>query len=331
MDVSYILGVDGGKSKTICLVADGYGRIIGQGNGGSSDKYYVSTDQALSTISSAVDQALQQASISRQSIECGCFGLAGADWPEDFHELENSLSLLGLAKMVLVKNDAQIALKANLEYKPGVVVVAGTQLAAAARTKDGDDWFSGWFSVEGAGGIRTGYLAFWAVLQAVDGRNTETSLTPPVLRAAGVSNPIEMLRALSRGEYRDTFYASLAPIVFEVYEQTGDEVAAGIIRTVGMDISRWGIGLLRRFELLDEGTEVVLCGGLFRSQNALLFEIVSSEIHAHFPLAVVRIGQREPILGALFYALEQIGQPLTPDIIGNLISSLPEPGFFRTA
>jgi N-acetylglucosamine kinase-like BadF-type ATPase len=328
---TFVLGVDGGKSKTLCLLADSSGRVRGWGRAGSSDKYFVPLPNALDQIALAAGQALTGAGLLPQQVACGVFGLAGADWPEDFDELHAALTSLGLARRVIVKNDAHLALRANVVDGPGIALVAGTNLAAAFRGVDGHEWHSGWFSVEGAGGLQTGRAVFWAVMKACDGRGAETVLTPLVLEASGKTHPLELLRLLSENKLSDDFFASLAPLVFRAYASSGDEVSAQIIRAAGEDISAWAVGLLRRHALLDDPVPVVLCGGLFKAQTPLLFKVVEAEIHAAAPHAVVRIASVEPVVGALYYAYDALSKPFNENLVDAIKASLPSSDFFKTS
>jgi N-acetylglucosamine kinase-like BadF-type ATPase len=274
---------------------------------------------------------LEQGSIKVEHVAAGCFGLAGADWKEDFQELEAGLMLKGLTNKVLVKNDAQIALRANTESGTGVVVSAGTHLATAIRTPEGKEWFSAWYSVEGVGGANIGHRAMWAVLQAHDGRGEATILTELVLAKKNLSHPPDILRALSAGEIDDDDLASLAPLVFTAHYHYTDPVAAQIIIACGKDISRWITGLLKRFELSGKSIPAILTGGLFKSEGNLLLDVINMETHIKEPKLELRLARVEPIIGALYYAYEMVGIPITSELKEQVNRNNPGPDFFNTA
>ena len=329
MSFSALLGVDGGKSKTICLVTDASGQILGWGRSGSSDRYDLPLEQAVDAIQDSTRQALLMAGVSHPKV-AGCFGLAGADWPEDFTELSAALEERQLVQRLVVRNDAAIALRAGAPEGYGVVVSAGTHLAAAIRTPDGQEWHSAWFSVEGAGGVTVGHQVLWAVLKAEDGRGQPTVLTDLVLEAKNLSHPLELLRLLSRGGIDDRYKASLAPLLFIAQQQHADAVAGELILQVAHDMASWPIALLSRYRLAKHPMPVVLSGGLFKAGNSLLVDSITAEIHARFPLVEVRLAQREPVAGAIMIAAEQAGIPLTPAFLAALDASLPPASFFST-
>jgi len=320
----FFLGVDGGKSKTLCLLSMSDGRVIGWGQTGSSDKYYRSLDEALDEVSLAVRQACKMAQASPAEVACGAFGLAGADWPEDFEELENGLKRRGLSQRVLVKNDMHVALRANVQDGAGILVSAGTHLAAAIRLADGREWHSGWFSVDGAGGVYAGERIFWAVMRAEDGRGQPTALTRLLLDFSGNDTPLSLLRELSAGRLDDSFFASLAPLLFQAHLEHNDPVAATIISEMGEDISLWATGLLERFHLAQEPIPVILSGGVFKTEDPLLVDTVLQKIHVHVPKMEVRKMRFEPVIGALLYAFEMGGVPIEQQSISEVERSYNE-------
>ena len=115
MSARRVLAVDGGNTKTVAIVADERARVLGTGRGGCADIYGApSPDAALGAIEGAVAVALAQAGVEAGALDAAAFGLAGADWPEDFALLERELrTRLGLRATPLVVNDALGALRAG--------------------------------------------------------------------------------------------------------------------------------------------------------------------------------------------------------------------------
>ncbi len=308
MKEELVLGLDGGKSKTFCVVADTQGAPRGWGRTGNSDPYSVPFDQALQAVQSCVTQALHRAEAHPEQVAAACFGLAGADWPQDFARLHQALEDLHLARRVLVKNDALIALRANLPQGAGFAVTAGTHLAAAVRTSSGGEWHSGWFSVEGCGGAETGRKALWAVLKAYDGRGAPTALDELILEACGAQHPLDLLYALSQGRFGDGELAALTPLVFQAYETFADPVAARLIMDIAADIAAWVLAVGRRFDLLHGDMPIFICGGLVQRECLLLRESLLAEVHRHAPEVRLTFSTRPAVLGALIYAYELLGR-----------------------
>ena len=87
-----VLGVDGGNTKTVALVARTDGTVVGAGRGGCSDIYGApSFEAAITEIDTAVQAALPEGS-SVEDVTSAVFSLAGADWDEDKADLEGALA-----------------------------------------------------------------------------------------------------------------------------------------------------------------------------------------------------------------------------------------------
>jgi N-acetylglucosamine kinase-like BadF-type ATPase len=323
------VGVDGGKSKTVCAVADVTGNMLGWGRAGSADKAVVPVATAIDSVVSAVDAAIHQAGVTRHDLAFGCFGLAGADWPEDFDLLRERLVASELVDEVVVRNDAQVALRAASIDGFGLVLSAGTHLSVALRTRTGVDWFSGWSSVDGAGGAEAGRRALWAVLHAGDGRGRPTSLTEAVREATGLT-PDGLLRAVASGVADEPFMARLAPLLFRTHARTGDPVAGTIIANLGREMARWVTGLIARFDLEGEDLDIFLTGGLFRGTGDLLRESLAAAVHLAGPRRSLIPAEHEPVVGALFEAYERAGMVVTQDMVQMLRATAPPPEFFET-
>src|SRR5215207_8247762 len=109
-----VLGVDGGNTKTLALVARGDGVIIGTGRAGCGDIYgATSLAAAIAEIEHAVHAALTEAGIQSTELSAGAFSLAGADWPEDFRLLEDAMRARGYGQNIRIVNDAIGALRAG--------------------------------------------------------------------------------------------------------------------------------------------------------------------------------------------------------------------------
>ena len=109
--MNFMLGVDGGNTKTLALVARDDGMILGTGRAGCGDIYGAgSPGAAVAEIERAVSAALREAGIQPTDLSAGAFSLAGADWPEDFKLLENAMRARDYGHSIVIANDALGAL-----------------------------------------------------------------------------------------------------------------------------------------------------------------------------------------------------------------------------
>ena len=123
MSNGFVLGCDGGNTKTIALVAAPSGEILGWGRAGSSDVH--DNPAAIDELRAAVRAACAMAACAPSQVQHAVFGLAGADWPEDYALLSEAMrTLLGGEPTIL--NDAVNAIRCGTPDGVGVVVSCGT-------------------------------------------------------------------------------------------------------------------------------------------------------------------------------------------------------------
>src|SRR3954452_24308563 len=115
-----LLGIDGGNTKTIALVAAPDGMILGTGRvDRQADVYKVGIERSVAVYREAADVALSDAGIV--DADAGvALSLAGADWPEDAVEIRAALA--DRWPDAVIVNDAIGALRAAVPDGPAVVV-----------------------------------------------------------------------------------------------------------------------------------------------------------------------------------------------------------------
>jgi N-acetylglucosamine kinase-like BadF-type ATPase len=326
---SFMLGVDGGSTKTIALVADGRGNILGAARGRGSNWTGEDVEIPMSVVVETARRALEVAGVSGSQVALGMFTLAGADWPEDHVRRERFLAEAGIARRVVVKNDAFGGLRAGTSRPYGIVIAAGTGLNAAAIAPDGREWAFGYYETGGGAGD-IAWQAFVAVLRAEDGRGRPTALTGLALEKLGFPDVESMLRAhIARRISREALH-SLCPLVFTACV-AGDEVAAEILSLHGQILAEYAVALTRRFGMEALAFDVVLAGSVFKGQGSLLVDTIREAVQAVAPRAEIVRARFEPVLGSLQLAYDQLEIPVSEEIVANLARTSPEPGFFDTA
>jgi N-acetylglucosamine kinase-like BadF-type ATPase len=329
--MTFVLGVDGGATKTFAIVADERGHIRGFGQGGPGNHETVGLDSALTEIARACKSALAQSDVT-PPVECAVFGLAGADLPTDFDLLSTSLQKLGFSRKLYVENDAVIALRAGLKRGWGVGVVCGTGFNACGIGPDGTKLRFpglGWISGDWGGGVDIAREVIRLVCRAWDGRGRPTMLAekvPAILGFSRIEEMIAHLRQEQLAHYPGWFdrrrLFKVVPLVFEA-AYNGDEVAQDLLIRLGNEVGLAASAIIRRLGLEGSDVEVILAGGVFKGRGPLLLDAVTLTVHRVAPRAKVVIAKFEPVVGAVLLALEGLGIEITDDIYANLEATLP--------
>lgn len=325
----YVVGVDGGTTKTIAIVADETGHILGAARGKGSNWTGEDVKVPMTVVVETVLEALEKAGVHRKDVEAGVFTLAGADWPEDHTRREAFLRKAKLSKRVMVKNDSFGGLRAGLSRPYGMVLAVGTGMNAAVITPDGKEWAFGYFETTG-GSSTIIHRAFEAMMREEDGRGSPTLLTPRILERMGYSSVEAMLRASILEQIDRGRLYSITPLVFEAALDC-DAVAAEIIYEMGKELAEYIHAMARRFDMGSMEFEVVLAGSVFKGVGPLMVDTLTQEIHRVAPKAVIVRSRFEPVVGSVLLAYDSTGLAVTAEMYTRLADSVPGQEFFETA
>jgi len=320
-----VLGVDGGNTKCVALLARRDGTVVGAGRAGSADIYNTTPENALVEIEAATATALAAADASATDIDAAMFSLAGADWREDFDFLRSELSrrLAGVGQLEVV-NDALGALRAGTSDGVGLAVVCGTGGCVGARSPGGEVWHSSWWGLH-TGGWAIGTEALDAVYAAELGIAPETSLSAGALEVFDAASVEEVLHSFTRRGGRPPFEASLfAPAVLR-HAAGGDAVARRVVLEAGAVLGGVAAAGARIVGLSGSPYPLVLLGGVLRGSGS---ELLIREITSRLPDGVPVETRFEPAVGALLIAFDAIG--VVPDE-DRLAETIPGPEIFASA
>lgn len=314
----FVLGVDGGNTKTLAAIADSHGQVVGTGRSGCSDLYAVgSADTALGEIGTAIELARREAGVCTEEIVACGFSLAGADWPEDIELLRSAVAALGCGGEIVVVNDAMGALRAGSADGTGIAVVCGTGAAIGARRMDGREWHTSWWQ-EPQGSRHLAEKALRAVYRADLGIDPVTTLTSRVLQVFGERSVETVLHRITARERRSVVdHAAITSALLHEAER-GDEAATRIVHEHGRSLGDYAVAAARRIELDQPDFSLVLIGGVFRHPGSLLASAIVDRVHETYPRARPLVSRDEPVIGAVLLALEAAGMAPDDAILARL-------------
>lgn len=333
-----VLGVDGGNTKTLALIASLDGRILGAGRGGCGDIYNAhreglsSEEAALANIEDAITQALQAAQADATDLVASAFNAAGVDWPEDAALLRAAMQARGFGRRILVQNDALGVLHDQVSSSIGVSVICGTGGAVGARGPDGRFWHSSRWQDEVQGASQLGLKTLYAICRAELGMEPPTALSKRVIDLLHLRSVEEVLHYYtsreSRGQHRRL--DRLTPVLLDEAE-AGDDLARRIVSEHGHALGQFALAAARHVGIEATPFALALAGGVFRHPSSVLPEAVIETVRRISPGVRPMRCRFEPIVGVLFSALEAVGVAVDDAIVANLTPTLPAADFFMTS
>jgi len=238
----------------------------------------------------------------------GVYCLAGADYPSDIRLLRRAIEDLGLTDETVILNDTFAALRAGSHRPWGVGLICGHGINGCAVAPDGRTArFDGigTYSGDWGGGTALGVAALGAAVRARDGRGPRTSLERTVPAFYGMASPQALTQALYLERLGDVDLADLAPVLFRT-AMDGDDVARGIVDRLADELVTMAAALMRRLRMTRLDPDVVLAGGVFRTEDPGLYGRIQEGVAAVAPQArVVRL-TAPPVLGAALIGLDRV-------------------------
>lgn len=299
-----VLGIDAGGTKTVALLADADGRIVGEGRAGGANLQAHGELEVEKVLHGVIDLALGDRPVVPAAV---CLGLAGVDRKGDGQVIREIMKRLGFRSHTLIVNDALIALVAGGGgIGPGIVLVSGTGSIAYGVSRRGvAARAGGWGSSLGdeGSGYWIGRRALAAVVRDADGRGPRTALTPMVLAHFGLARPEQLVAEIYDNVTGRRAIASLGATV-ERARAEGDPVATEILRDAATELALAASSVVTRLEMRGEQFPTWLAGGLLTGVPWLAAE-VTRHLAEVAPRSVVAPLTVEPAIGAVRLALAE--------------------------
>jgi N-acetylglucosamine kinase-like BadF-type ATPase len=318
-----ILAIDGGGSRTRCLLIDRSGRILGEGASGPSNHLLVERTVVRQSLADSIDQAITRGRVKRGEIACLSAGLAGVDFDgTGAREMDDVFRELGFERAV-INGDMVIAHAGALGLSAGVMALAGTGSAILGVAPNGERVkVGGWGPIYGDEGsaYRIGQMALRAAARAYDRCGPDTTLTGTLLRTLGLSDFRQTLSRVYVDAMQPREIAALSLVAHEVAE-AGDEVARGIFFRAGEELAA-GVESAARQLGLDKGEVLISYQGSVLQSCVLLRERFVETLKVRLPKSRVVPPQNEPVMGAYLLGRKALGWDVNEDAKDDLNRSM---------
>ncbi len=298
-----VLGVDGGGSKTLALVAalDDAGQIsiLGRGRGGPSNLRLSGKEQSLNSLDHAIDEAMSAAGVTGRCLDYAVLALAGSTSPDVQKDVSHWAEHRKLALSMDTVHDALPVLAHGTNEGWGIALIVGTGSVALGVDPNGQSVTKGgwghWFGDKGSG-FYLGYKALAAVAEASDDIGPETLLSEMVLDQLGTEDPRSILSEVSAGPDTRRAVAALAPIVMEA-AALHDKVARRIVTGAVTETIKL-VAAVAKALAFKRPYPLALAGGVVCSSQLFRDELLVRLNHIKRPPAGVTL-VNEPVMGCL--------------------------------
>jgi glucosamine kinase len=316
---TFILGVDGGATKTVAAVLNlETKKLCLPADGGPSNAAIIGIEQAVGVVLRVADEAMEKAGISRREIARAVLAVAGPST-----EMLACHVRAVRSEDWIVVNDVVAAWATATRGTPGVGAISGTGSNVFGVGPGGRAWRAGgWGHLLGdeGSGYWLGIETIRAALHERDGTGSPTALSAAATEFFGVES-VEAVAALvyskplTKGEI-----AAIAPRTAAL-AASGDEVARSLYERAAAELGRQIAVVIERTGLHDvspdAGFPVGLIGSVFKA-GAVFVEPLRAVIREAAPRARVSVTEMAPVGGSLLLAARACGLELPPDTLSQL-------------
>lgn len=287
MAKQYILGIDGGGTKTEAAVMNDEGQVLGTGIGGGTNINFVARRTAIASFKKAIREALEQAALEPSDITCAgsTFAMVVA---EAFREMGFTIQPMALGEPQVVFE------RAGIHEMRGIALVAGTGSSCFGYDGKGNSFHSGgWGAILGDEGSAydIGLRAIKRAMWALDGRLPHTLLEDQ-MKSYLDANRIRSVVSACGIKVNQRLVAGFATRVSEA-AAAGDQAAIDILEEAGENLGELAAFVARNLFSEDDRFPVVLGGGVFKA-GSLVIDPILGIFAAQFPRAEVMVASGKP-------------------------------------
>jgi N-acetylglucosamine kinase len=277
------LGIDGGGTKTECVLLNETGAIIARGKGAASNPTRIGFTAALEGLKQSCDSAIGSTRIALDVLAV-CAGLAGTGRPENRAQMQQFLAQRFAGALVDVRTDIELALAA-MPDGAAIVLVVGTGSAAIGRDTAG--------SVKREGGLGPATsdegsafdIGSSAVALARAGNSSAESdqLSREILEHLGLSDWAQV--DLQSAVHADSVYPRLFPVVARLAE-AGNSLAQSVLTGAAEKLAVISHRLADALNVIQQPIHLGKTGGTM-GRSRFFDRAIDRELRAKLPNAML--------------------------------------------
>ena len=301
--MGYIIGIDGGGTKTHCLLTKLDGTLLNECYGGPSNFLTAGIEPVCETLLEVINKCIQKTSVAFEEIDEIVIGTTGAGRRIDAERLEsefkNYISKQNKKpKQFHVESDARIALEGAFTGKPGSILIAGTGSIMFGKDALGNihrvGGFGRYLGDEGSGYV-LGRNGLAAVSKEFDERGKKTLISVYLKEKFGIDSQEKLISEV----YKNNFdIASAAPLVIQAAEND-DDTALKIIDTQTDELLLHVSAMQKK--LKEKILLTAFIGGIISNKN-IYSDTLLQKIQENLKDVIVKDAENSPAMGAVLMA-----------------------------
>ncbi|WP_026908836.1 N-acetylglucosamine kinase [Paucisalibacillus globulus] len=321
--MNYVIGIDGGGTKTQVVLADLTGTILMNTVYGSTNPNAVSKEELKRIFHHIFQDVEKKVPNSLNEMVSVFAGIAGAGIEATALHIKEIITPYFLPETkIKVVPDSINALYSGTFGKPGIVQISGTgSITYGINKRKEQGRVGGWGYLLGdeGSGYDVGRRGLQAALQFEDGRGPETMLLTMLYDSYQINSGRELIDKIYHSDNPRLEISRNSKLVFEAFEKD-DSVSRLILRNVADGISQSIRTLDQKLFKKDGKVDVILCGGLFSNTTILPGLLQDALINYPKRLSLIT-PELPPVIGSVVGSYIESGNTITEEVKGNLYQS----------
>lgn len=300
----YVLGLDGGGTKTTACAVGLDGRELFSFRGGALNYNSIPALALEQNISGLLAQVAAKAG-GLDACRAVCVGAAGVGNPSAGQALRAAFTGCGYTGPILVRGDHEIALAGALLKRVGAVLISGTGSICFGRNEKGEEHRTGGrghlIDDEGSG-YAAGRYVLSAAVRACDGRCGETILKKLVFSRLDAFCAEDIVQFVYAPETGKKEIASFAPVLTDACER-GDPEALAICGRLVFELAELAAPVVETLGL--EEAELAFSGSILE-KDKFIRNGLEKKLHGKYPSLQFVQPKCPAARGAALLALESL-------------------------
>ncbi|MDR3668654.1 MAG: BadF/BadG/BcrA/BcrD ATPase family protein [Ignavibacteriaceae bacterium] len=297
--MKYFIGIDGGGTKTDCIITDENCNQLFAIKGGPLNLLAATPSESSDTILKLINSCLLNLDITLTQLNCIGVGAAGAGRSENSEKLGNNLNaLLQNSVKLRVFTDAEAALEGAFNGKPGCILISGTGSIIFGKDQSGIIHRCGGYGKilgdEGSG-YMLGKKALITAAKQFDARNEKSLLTELLKDKYQIQSVQDILNEVYNNKLD---ISSIAPIVL-ASAGNNDKVSLRIIDEETNELLLLISCMKKKLE--QENFDISFGGKLLSTRN-IFSDTLKSKLANSYKWVKIKEPEYSPAMGAVFIA-----------------------------
>jgi len=299
---NYLIGIDGGGTKTITALATEKGKVLKIAKTGPSSPRNIKIETAVSNIEKGIKRVFKKGNIKSVFI-----GLAAIEEQPDLRikikkEIKKRKWLFSILKGKFeIGSDQITAFRSATLKKDGILIISGTGCVVHGWKGSKEHKTSGWgyFADEGSA-FWAGQKAFQSALKDLDKRGSKTEITKMIFRKLKVKNIEQFLNKVYSKDSNEI--VPLFSILVDKASKKGDKISKQIMNQAAGELILAAKTVIKELKFENKKFPLVLSGSMFKSE--IILGKVKKEIKKIAPKVEFIRPKKEPVIGAVSLAKE---------------------------